>query len=338
MQYQLILPFVEEFPTDIECSGILTSQAFLKEVMSEEKYSKISRDNLKGLEAELERIEESLWEHSNGERDIGLLRLLPMLASAYYIENFIPTRWINYVEEVKRGRKIYKLVALKRDGSVKEVMIKAPKMILHFKSSPPQDWLTSLVGVTLYKRSRDELETLLRLQEFGIQVEAPLGYFEQGVEQWLYTEFVKGKNPLEVLNDNKLRANVWRADARLLAKLCKARVKHQYFYSEKFDDKVWVDGELVLIDTDEAIDMLGSRHYLGKHPEELAEYQISWLKDCLSKYVSARIMREDEVMDYAVTFFREKGEDPNIAKDIVEKLDPSRMTEEDYNPIVMDSD
>ena len=334
--YQLNFPFVKELPAEIDAWGHITAKGFLRAELGDSKYYGIAKKNPAKLEKELERINRILGK-SEGRQ--GCVHLLPGTAN-YFAENFMPRHWAHRAEQIQERRAIYKLCALKTDGTTQDIMIKEPKAARWRLYDAPSRWLTPLDRIQIHKHSKTEAELLIAMEKAGILVEKPLGYFEEGIEEYLYTEFVHGKNPLELLSDKKMRQKVLEADARLLAKLCKAGIKFQYFFSSKFDDKLWADNRLVLIDTDEAEYVLktGCGDYFKKHPDELPKYYTSWLQDCLSAYLSAKIIKESELLNYAKAFYSEKGDDIALAKAALKEVKPDRTSEESGLAMMMECD
>ena len=174
----------------------------------------------------------------------------------------------------------------------------------------------------------------MQLADAGVPVEEPLGYFEEGIEQYAFTKFVEGENPKDILEGSR-RFEVWNADATLLARLSREGYKHQYFYSPEFDDKIWDGEKLVLIDVDETFKIQDG--FEISH-NQIQEYHLSTLKDVLASYVSRKVMSSDEMPFYARTFFGVMGWNPDDAEYLVRNLDPNKMTEESYNAIMMDTD
>src|SRR3989344_2063563 len=336
--FQQRFPFIGDITT-ILTSGVLTPERFMREnISTEEYYLKCLRKDPRALTDELTRISMML-----GKRDLeekGKVTLLSEAAETYYPENFIPSIWIGKVEMVQEDRRIYSLGAVKKDGSTQKIMIKGPKYLNTFLYVLPKHWLTSLSRISLYKNAQLEFETLINLQKHGIKTEKPLGYFEEGLENWLYTEFLEGQNPLELLEFPERREEVLKADARLLARLSKARMKHWYFYSPDFDDKLFIGGEICLIDTDETKDVFSQFHcgkYFKENPEKLLFYYQDWLKDTLSYYLMMGIIKEHELKTYALEFFRERGEMLDL-EEILKEVSPDRQTEESYVSMMRDTD
>jgi len=337
MLYQQTLPFVKEFRGIFKIDGAITPELFLKNYYTEESYSEILRKAPEELRNELKRIGRLLKK----EGKEGTLFLMPWCSRDYFPENFFPKFFIDGGELIQEERRrIYRVSAMKRDGSRKDIMVKGTKFSRSFLYDPPKEWLTDLASIKLFKKSSKELQELIKLNKFSIKTEKPLGHFRQGLEQWLFTEYMEGENPLKLLEDQKMRKKLWAADATLLAKLCKAKSKHQYFYSKEFDDKLWVGEELALIDVDEQLDMLNRKYYkdyFAKNPDKLIPYQLDWLKDCIMSYLSHGLMREEEAYGYIKTFLKTMNlEDICIKEIIKEAKNPKRITEENYFALMSD--
>jgi len=356
MHYQLEFSFAADTPLRSKASTILTADAFLKDYLGEKYYAELKQSPK--YDFEKRRIEQMINYVPGGD-----VVLFENVSKPYFVENFQPVFWSKHAGQIKEKRPIYKLDALKKDFSSTPIMIKGVKISMSCLYQPPKSWGTSIENIFAYKNSRDEAEMLKKLAESGVNVEKVLGYFEQSpvvdeedenfkfimdkvrthkvYEQWLYTEFVDGQKPLELLANESDREQVWKADAQLLASLCKAKVKHQGFYSREFDDKVWKDGKMVLIDVDESFYIEDSRmygEYFKANPGKLPDYFTSWVTDCVAGYLFGKVMRENEVQLYADEFCNSLGFDESIREKICKDADPQRQTEESYNAVMMDCD
>ena len=332
MNYQQNFEGIQNFRKKFSARGIESSEKIL---LRARDYASVWKEDPQRALRELERINRLLK-----LEEIGKVELLEY-AKEYYPENFMPTLWKGKVEVIKEDRPVYRFSALKRDGTKKKIMIKGPKITSSYLYEPPKEWISALSGVRAYKESRTEMNHLLRIRSTGVNAEMPLGIFENGIENYLYTEFVEGQNPLEILADRNMRIKFWEADAKLLAGLCKARIKHQGFPTSKFDDKVWSNGKLFLIDCDEGKDMLNNwfyKDYFRKNPKKLPGYFVNWLKDCIFEYQRSRVIKENEMITYAKVFLDELKINQDAGKVIGEIDFRNRTTEESYINMMCDCD
>lgn len=233
---------------------------------------------------------------------VGFIQLTHRAAIEFFPENFSPQHWIQNIDQLQDDRRIYTYNATRRNGTTTKIVIKSQKQGLNFWPSDENKLFGG--SIRLYKESKTEFDDLRAISLNGGKVERPLGYFRQGKEQWLYTQYVEGQNPLDILAQDNMREEFWKSDARLLAALCKSNLRHMGFYSEKFDDKVWNNG-MTLIDVDEDVNMLNSHIYPGyskEHPELLLEGYRGFLKDCLVSYQHQGQMTRGEARMYTQEF------------------------------------
>jgi len=354
MHYQKLFPFAPA-QQEFQAAGILSAEKYFRRTFSKEYVAKIQHDPK--WTAECSRIEEMLRVEPSAKKIedmsvqefaarinapeeekpvLGTVKLLPA-AAKYFPENFMPQQWEDAAKLLKPDRNVYTLDALCRDGTRKKIMLKEPKTSYTGVYAPPEDWLTQISDIHVYKTSPKEIEHLIRLQQAGVLVEPPLGSFSFGHEQYAYTEFVQGVSPLDVLAGTT-RKKLWDADARMLARMCKAHIKQQGFYSQEFDDKLWTNKGLALIDTDEAFDLSEGLVSGSVKKSQIGKYHEAWLVDCLHEYLDRKLMSEAEAVRYAEVFLQEKGAGKGQARTLVERAKTLEMTEESYVGMMMDTD
>jgi len=345
--------------TEFEAQGVVDGEEFIRRRVGESRIIEYKRDH-KSYWAEVERINELLkrgkfsefmevegghHEYVDFDNSIGIVKLLES-AESYYEEQFMPEHWFTRAKSVQSetgevvGRTIFLHEMELRNGEKKRVYIKAPKKGISCYYQQPSGWLTDINSIGNYKSSQRELENLVELREQGVLTENPLGYFEQGVEQYLFTEETEGVSPLGVLEGDQ-RDELLKADAIMLARLFLAGFRHQYFYSPKFDDKMWTEEGLVLIDVDETIDLklgIGSGIFRRDYDfDSMKDTHISLLIDCLSEYHGQGVLRDRDLTTYAENFLNEMGYDASM-EGILSEISKDRLTEESLNAMVADCD
>ena len=343
MRFQLYFPFVDEFPTEYKAEGVVSVSSYLQDAIGKEKYQRECKKNSQRVVKEYGRIARILGKEKSPDEENQeyTLFLLGETIRDFYFENFLPRNFIRLGERIENiGRDIYKAPFLRRDGKKEIIVAKRQKLSFSHLNNPPEDWITSVSEIRVFKDVSEEVENLLELNSLGVPVENPVGYFKEGIEQYIFTRFVHGENPKEIITDDSRRNSYWKEDAKLLARLANAGYKHQGFYSPEFDDKIWDGKNVILIDADETFKVAQNwrfSDYFRENPDKLSNYFISSLEDCLS-YVFSKVMRKDEMIPYAQSFLEERGEDVSRAEKIVENLEIGRCTEESYFAMMMDCD
>ncbi|MDP3733966.1 MAG: hypothetical protein Q8R37_01945 [Nanoarchaeota archaeon] len=302
MLYQLPFPFENKFPTSFQAQGIITPRDFMKDFFCDEAYDSDIKTKPRELQQELDKFAVLLGK----DQQLPTVVLHSSTSQEYFPENFMPQQWIGDAIIIQDQRKIYQLEALKRDGTKQKIMIKGPKR--YCRSSQNGGGLSSITGVKVQlKDSVQEFSDLVELLRNGVTVEKPLGYFKHGEEQWVYTEFVDGENPLNILNSSK-RKDYFEADALLLASLYRSGFSHQGFATPKFDDKIWKEETVFLIDTDET-------YRRGDNSKENIPRTFSWE---LSDYLYWKTLSLDEALEYTKVFLEGVDLNPKNAEEVVQ--------------------
>jgi hypothetical protein len=215
--------------------------------------------------------------------------------------------------------------------------------------SKPSHRKTSVAGIS-HLRPMDEFRSMQTLSGLGVAVPHAIGMYEGLTEQWLFLEGIKGKEPLECLDDPAAKLRIIGQDARMLAALCRAGYRKQGFHDS--DDKVYDGSRLFLIDTDEVVDLYG---YMGidfrrmlldpRDDNKLKEFQamqrgifISTLRDAVFEYRKTLLEREEDAVKYVSKF--SKALNFNLTpEEIATILDTGEdhMTTDRYIAIMLDN-
>jgi|GEM_PF-1928740 hypothetical protein len=99
--------------------------------------------------------------------------------------------------------------------------------------------------------SKKEMDTTLKLRDFGVNVPRIVGSYETALEEFLFMEKVMGEQPDKMFQGH--RADIIKQDAEMLAALCLAGYRKIGFTD--FDDKIYDGKGLYLIDVDECRDL-----------------------------------------------------------------------------------
>lgn len=291
MFYQLPFPFEDRFPVSFPAPGIITPRDFMRLFFCDKAYERDIKTKPRELQQELNKFAGFLGKDGQDPTVV----LHPNTIAEYFPENFIPQHWLSDIAIIQDKRRIYQLDALKRDGTRQKIMIKGPKWRCWL--SETEGGLSGITGVKVHlKDSKKEFYELVELQENGVAVERPLGYFQHGQEQWVYAEFVDGEHPHKIIRGHQRKLYL-EADAILLARLYRAGFMHEGFATPRFDDKVWRNGKVFLIDTDETYRMR----------EETKRYIVENYSYTLKDYLYCKTLSLSEGLEYTAVFLTELG-------------------------------
>ena len=231
-------------------------------------------------------------------------------------EDLLPENIANKSKNIGDKRPIYKIV-LENGGNPVSVYVKGADTSVSYLTSRPSYRLTSIAGIER-TTSRDEMRRLVELSELGIAVPRVIGYYESPTREFLFVEEVEGTRPdYEVQLRPENKPVIIQEDARMLAALCLAGYRKIGFTD--FDDKVYQDGRVYLIDTDELRDL-----YWPTKPEEYRKMVLNpgdvsqlvsfrmfqkqsfeqALKDALFRYRDSLLRSPEDQALYVKSFFK----------------------------------
>jgi tRNA A-37 threonylcarbamoyl transferase component Bud32 len=205
-----------------------------------------------------------------------------------------------------------------------DIFIKGAYITPTFSYEIPKGRLTRLVHLSKVS-SKKELDMTQELKKAKINVPKIIGYYEGPIEEFLFMEEVKGKQPNEYFKTHK--ELIIKEDATMLANMCLAGYRKSGFCD--FDDKIFDGKKLYLIDVEECRDYYSDLaidfrsillNPLDKSKvKEFRKDQIiqfnSTLKDALYIYKDNLIQTLYEKQLYVDTFYDVmKWKKPNMEK------------------------
>jgi hypothetical protein len=177
--------------------------------------------------------------------------------------------------------------------------------------SKPKYRLTSINSVNKIS-SKGELEKTRDLMNVGVKVPDIIGYYESLTEDFIFLEEIKGKSPLKCLEK---RQDIIKQDAEMLSAMCSAGYFKQGFTD--FDDKIFDNKSLYLIDVDECLDIY--THFnpdyrkmllnpddtgdLKKFRKFQTDFFKQLLKDAVFEYQENLIQSEEDKRLYITSFY-----------------------------------
>ncbi|PIN93717.1 hypothetical protein COU54_02060 [Candidatus Pacearchaeota archaeon CG10_big_fil_rev_8_21_14_0_10_31_24] len=199
------------------------------------------------------------------------------------------------------------------DG-IEEVYAKSSGLRFYFYHSyaKPQHRLTSVSDIQVTS-ALSEININESLSAEGVKVPRTIGYYDSITEQFAFFEGIRGVSPLEVID--KERETLIEQDAHMLASMCLAGYRKHGF--EDFDDKVFYNGELYLIDSEDCqslysrslenlINLLrdpSDSSELDKFRAEQRNIFVGTLRDALFSYQESLIRTPKEQMAYIRHFY-----------------------------------
>lgn len=213
--------------------------------------------------------------------------------------------------------------------------------------SAPSYRLTN-IGQIVKMSSYSDLEKYVKLSGLKVSVPKIIGYYESILEDFLFVEEVKGKEPQHFFNNHRNEIIV--QDAMMLAKLCLLGYEKTGF--NDFDDKIFDGKNLYLIDVDEVFNLydnkdfreliinpLDTRLLEGFRIEQISKFKHN-LKDALFNYSNKNeklLTNENETKLYINTFFNIMNWQAPSDSEITELTDfENYITQDDFRAMCMD--
>jgi len=183
----------------------------------------------------------------------------------------------------------------------------------HFK---PGYRLTNISGISR-TTSKKEMETTFDLRSLGVNVPRVIGYYEAPIEEFLFLEKVAGKQPNEMLPYHK--EEIIRQDAEMLAILCLSGYRKIGFTD--FDDKIFDETNLYLIDVDECGDLyhpfVSNFREILLNPKDSRKLQkfrrlqknifVGVMRDAIYNYKDTLTPAEQDKEKYVSAFYKRLG-------------------------------
>jgi hypothetical protein len=253
--------------------------------------------------------------------ELAVLKLSPQIGKVA-IGHLLPENFTEEGELVKDNKRpIYRFTA---PGPIGDLKLFAKGSVRHTSKyhphAKPSHRKTSLATMD-HIRPAEEYRRIRRLSALGVSLPRTFGLYTSLTEEWMYTEYVEGREIPDWLDKPKAVETIIDKDAKMLAALCRAGYRKQGFCD--FDDKIFDGENLFLIDTEELTDLylpgpINFRELLLDPNDESAlqdfrnlqrELFMVMLKDAVFEYRNSLLDTPERATQYILTFFGSFGWD-----------------------------